>query len=96
MVKTPFHQGLLIGLLVLLLLGVGGAYHTVAQRIAAPRPPNFIILLGEGQGWNSTSVQIAADQSRKAISAPNFAARWRRCGRCATGNRRCHPPARRR
>ena len=58
MVKKPFHQGLLIGLLVLLLLGIGGAYHTVAQRIAAPRPPNFIILLGEGQGWNSTSVQM--------------------------------------
>jgi hypothetical protein len=46
MVKKPFHQGLLIGLLVLLLLGIGGAYYTVAQRIAAPRPPNFIILLG--------------------------------------------------
>jgi arylsulfatase A len=58
MVKKPFHQGLLIGLLVLLLSGIGGAYHTVAQRIAAPRPPNFIILLGEGQGWNSTSVQM--------------------------------------
>jgi arylsulfatase A len=58
MVKKPFRQGLLIGPLVLLLLGIGGAYHTVAQRIAAPRPPNFIILLGEGQGWNSTSVQM--------------------------------------
>jgi hypothetical protein len=58
MVKRPFHQGLLIILLALLLLDIGGAYHTVAQRIAVPRPPNFIILLGEGQWWSSTSVQM--------------------------------------
>jgi arylsulfatase A-like enzyme len=75
MVKKPFHQELLIGLLVLLLLGIGGAYHTVAQRRAAPRQPNFIILLGEGQGWNSTSVQMDDDvpaSKSSFIQTPNL------------------------
>ena len=75
MLKKTFHQGILIGLLVLLLLGFGAVHHTVAQRRAAPRPPNFIILLGEGQGWSSTSVQmdeaVPASKSR-FIQTPNL------------------------
>lgn len=50
-----------LGLLALLVfeLGKPNSDSVVdAQRNAAQRPPNFIILLGEGQGWNSTSVQM--------------------------------------
>src|SRR5215475_9023334 len=49
--------------------------HAAAQRKAVQPPPNFIILLGEGQGWNSTSVQMddAVPASKSSfIQTPNL------------------------
>ena len=46
-----------------------------AQNNTNQRPPNFIILMGEGQGWNSTSVQMddAVPASKSSfIQTPNL------------------------
>ncbi len=46
-----------------------------AQRNTTQRPPNFIVLMGEGQGWNSTSVQMddAVPASKSSfIQTPNL------------------------
>ncbi|HMZ20898.1 MAG TPA: sulfatase [Blastocatellia bacterium] len=54
-------ESFLLGLIALLTISiiVGAASDSVpVQRNSAQRPPNFIVLMGEGQGWNSTSVQM--------------------------------------
>ncbi len=67
--------------LMTLLLAVWSLNHAAksdrafAQNQSRSRPPNFIVLMGEGQGWNSTSVQmddaIPASKS-KFIQTPNL------------------------
>lgn len=59
--KPKFSRSALLAVLVTIavwLCDSSNSSHSSAQRNAAPRPPNFIILMGEGQGWNSTSVQM--------------------------------------
>lgn len=59
-IKRPFYRSLLL-FAGALMLGFGNmpvAPRVTAQRNAQQRSPNFIVLLGEGQGWNSTSVQM--------------------------------------
>ena len=53
--KSNFNHNVFLFVLVMMVSCLSDVY---AQRNAAPRPPNFIILMGEGQGWNSTSVQM--------------------------------------
>ncbi|MBL8172841.1 MAG: sulfatase [Acidobacteria bacterium] len=63
---------------IVLTILLGGAFspsHSSAQRNTNQRPPNFIILMGEGQGWNSTSVQMddAVPASKSSfIQTPNL------------------------
>lgn len=65
-------------MLIALAVWLGGAFsprHSAAQRQTTSRPPNFIILMGEGQGWNSTSVQMddAVPASKSSfIHTPNL------------------------
>jgi arylsulfatase A len=66
------------GIFLVLWLSAEAGNHApaVAQRKAAQRPPNFIILLGEGQGWNSTSVRMddAVPASKSSfIQTPSLA-----------------------
>ena len=30
----------------------------IARTAATPRPPNFVVILGEGHGWSSTAVPM--------------------------------------
>jgi len=57
------------------ILGVTSAIWLAASHVAAGKQPNFVIILGEGHGWSSTSVQMddAVPASKSAIlSTPNM------------------------
>ncbi len=59
--KSLFFKSSLLMLSGWLLFGgihLSSASRVVAQRKPQQDAPNFIVLLGEGQGWNSTSVQM--------------------------------------
>ena len=75
---TRFQRHLPLFLIGLLMIGLGHSTAPApiaAQRSAQRRPPNFIVLLGEGQGWNSTSVQMdetVAASKNSLIQTPNL------------------------
>ena len=44
-------------------------------RAATPSPPNFVVILGEGHGWSSTSVQMddsVASSKSSYVRTPNL------------------------
>jgi len=59
-----------VTLLIALLLAPPAALHA-----AAPSPPNFVFILGEGHGWSSTSVQMddaAPGSKSNFVRTPNL------------------------
>jgi arylsulfatase A-like enzyme len=64
---------------------------------ATPKPPNFVVILGEGHGWSSTSVPMddaVADSKSTSIRTPNlekFAKEGMRFSNFYAASPRCTP-----
>lgn len=76
--KKRFHRKLFPAVIALtvLALSISAKFgFSAEQNNSTQRAPNFILLMGEGQGWNSTSVQmddtVAASKS-SFIQTPNL------------------------
>ena len=64
---TKYSTLLLCSLAVLVL----AAASALADSAGRPKQPNFVVILGEGHGWSSTSVRMddAVPQSKNACGA---------------------------